>query len=492
MSQINISHLTFAYDGSYDNVFEDLSLQLDTEWRLGLVGRNGRGKTTLLRLLMGRYEYRGGILCPAECRYFPAEVRGDGLPALEAARQAEPELEQWRLERDLNELRLDPGVLERPWGTLSSGERTKILLAALFQQEGSFPLIDEPTNHLDAEGRRAAAQYLRRQRGFILVSHDRAFLDGCVTHILAVNRAGVEVQQGNFSSWWENRRRQDAFEQAENERLQSDVRRLSEAARRAGGWSDKVEKSKKGQRIAGLRPDRGAIGHKAAKMMKRAKAIEARREDAAEQARSLLKNVEQADTLKLSPQRWRQNRLLEARDVALYYNGHRVCGNLSFELAQGERIAVRGPNGSGKSTLLRLCLGQGIEHTGRFECGRGMVISYVPQDAGFLRGSLRDFAVHNNVDESLFKALLRKLGFERAQLEKDMQSLSAGQRKKVLLARSLCEKAHLYIWDEPLNYIDVFSRMQLEQLLLEHKPTLLFVEHDAAFCEKVATGSIEL
>ena len=119
-------------------------------------------------------------------------------------------------------------------------------------------------------------------------------------------------------------------------------------------------------------------------------------------------------------------------------------------------------------------------------------MSYVPQDAGFLRGSLRDFAARSAIDESLFKAILRKLDFARVQFEKDMSDLSAGQKKKVLLARSLCQQAHLYIWDEPLNYIDVFSRMQLEELLLEYQPTMLFVEHDAMFCQKIADKSIEL
>lgn len=92
----------------------------------------------------------------------------------------------------------------------------------------------------------------------------------------------------------------------------------------------------------------------------------------------------------------------------------------------------------------------------------------------------------------MFLTLLRKLGFERVQFEKDMSDYSAGQKKKVLLARSLCESAHLYLWDEPLNYIDVLSRMQIEQLLLDYRPTMLFVEHDAAFVRRAATGTLVL
>ena len=116
----------------------------------------------------------------------------------------------------------------------------------------------------------------------------------------------------------------------------------------------------------------------------------------------------------------------------------------------------------------------------------------MPQDASFLRGDLSDYARGHGVDESLFKAILRKLDFSRAQFEKDMADFSAGQKKKVLLARSLCEPAHLHIWDEPLNYVDVISRMQIEDLLLRCAPTLLFVEHDRVFCDRIATKTIEL
>ena len=155
-------------------------------------------------------------------------------------------------------------------------------------------------------------------------------------------------------------------------------------------------------------------------------------------------------------------------------------------------MALCGPNGSGKSSILKLLCGQDIPYTGTLELASRLKISYVPQDASGLRGGLRSYAADCDIDESLFKAILRKLGFERVQFEKDMGDFSAGQKKKVLLARSLCQSAHLYVWDEPLNYIDVLSRIQIEELLLTFRPTLLFVEHDRVFCEKIATKTISL
>lgn len=106
--------------------------------------------------------------------------------------------------------------------------------------------------------------------------------------------------------------------------------------------------------------------------------------------------------------------------------------------------------------------------------------------------SLTDYAIVNGIDESLFKAILRKLDLSRVQLEKDMRDFSGGQKKKVLIAKSLCEKAHLLVWDEPLNFIDVISRIQIEELLFEYEPTILFVEHDSVFCDKIATKKILL
>ena len=157
-----------------------------------------------------------------------------------------------------------------------------------------------------------------------------------------------------------------------------------------------------------------------------------------------------------------------------------------------DRIALSGKNGSGKTSLIRLLLGESIPYDGTLRRGSNLKLSYIPQDTSFLTGSLKELSQASGIDESLFKAILRKLDFSREQFEKNMEDYSEGQKKKVLLARSLCEQAHLYVWDEPLNYIDVFSRMQIEQLIMEYRPTLLFVEHDAYFQKKIATKKIEL
>lgn len=492
MSLIDIQHLSYTYDGQYDPVFENVCLQLDTGWRLGFVGRNGRGKTTFLKLLTGELDAGGSIRAPVSFAYFPYPVKRPERQAAAVLAEICPDAEEWCLLRELGRLDVDEAVLSQPFATLSHGEQTKLLLAALFCRDDPFLLIDEPTNHLDERARAGIAAYLRGKSGFILVSHDRAFLDGCVDHILAINRTNIDLQQGNFSSWYENKRREDQQEIERNERLQADIRRLSASARRTAGWSEQVEKSKTGSRNSGLRPDRGYIGHKAAKMMKRSKAIEQRRQAAVEEKTGLLHNIETAEALKLPVLRSPAETLCAFEGVTLFYGDRQIGGEIRFDVRRGERVALTGRNGCGKSSVLRLLLGEEIRHTGRVYRAPRLEISYIPQDASGLCGSLDAFIADNRLDGPLFRAILRKLDFDRVQFGKDMADYSAGQKKKVLLAKSLCEPAHLYIWDEPLNYIDIFSRMQIEQLLLEYQPTLLFVEHDSRFRDTVATKTVGL
>ena len=486
IAEINISNMTFAYDDSYENVFENVNLSIDTSWKLGLSGRNGRGKTTLLRLLAGQLQCRGRIASPCNFTYFPFEV--DKSRGTRSIIRDFGDFEEWGLVRELNLLEVGEDVLHRPFGTLSGGEQTKILLATLFLRENSFLLIDEPTNHLDMHGRGLVSRYLDDKSGFILVSHDRYFLDGCVDHILSINKADIEVTRGNFSQWLENKERQDSFELAENQKLKREISRLGKAAREKADWSDKIEATKKGE----WNPDRGFTGAQAARMMKRSKVIEGRQYRAIEEKQKLLKNIETIDDLKIFPEKYHAKTLVRLHNVSIYYGDKAVCNNITFAIEVGDRVALCGLNGSGKSSIIKLICGEDLQHAGEAHVGSGLKISYISQDTSHLAGTLWDFCRENALDTSLMLAMLRKLDFRREQFDISMQNFSAGQKKKVLIAKSLLEKAHLLIWDEPLNYIDVLSRMQIENLILRYQPTMLFVEHDKMFLDKVATKSIML
>ena len=494
MARIQITHLSFTYDGSFDPVFRDVSLQLDTDWKLGLVGRNGRGKTTLLRLMSGQLPDRGAISMPVPCDYFLFPIQDERKTPLQLAEDLTASGEAWRFMKEAAALEISPEALSRPYATLSGGERVKTLLAILFSREAHFLLIDEPTNHLDLAGRRVVSRYLNGKRGFLLVSHDRAFLDGCVDHILSINRDGIELQKGNFSTWEENRRRQDQFEWNENERLKKSIATLKSAAVQAHIWADRAEKVKIGIVPGGREKSmdaRAYYGEKSRRMQQRRKNLETRIEREIEEKEGLLHNLEKQDSLKIFPMRHPASRLVSLREVSLSFDGRPVLDKLTMDILQGRIIALEGKNGSGKTTLLRLLAGEIQPDNGEIRTASGLILSIVPQRA-VLSGTLDDFIRQSGIDGTQFLTILRKLDFRREQFEKDMRDFSAGQMKKALIARSLCQKAHLYLWDEPLNYVDVISRMQIEELLLSFRPTMVLAEHDQRFLSRIGARILHL
>ncbi len=506
MSIIQVGDLSFTYEGSFDPVFEHESFIMDSDWKLGLIGRNGKGKTTLLRLLMGDYEYTGSIQTDRFFDYFPYRVSKEqlSLTAAELSEQWKPSVESWQILKELPLLHLDTEVLYRPFQTLSYGERTKVMLAVLFSGEQDFLLIDEPTNHLDQHSRRIVESYLSSKKGFILVSHDRELLDACVDHVLILGKARIEVQTGNFSSYWENKQRADQFALSENERLEKEIGKLKEAARRASGWASKNEATKIGfdptkehDRFLGTR---AFIGAKTKKMQSRVANFEKRMERQIEEKEGLLNNIDSACDLKLMPMTHYKKTLIEARELSLTYPSadSAVFEDLTFSLKQGDVMFLTGENGSGKSSLIHAILDRINDTDGNYaldgtlQVAPNLVVSYINQDTSHLSGTLKDYAQSENLDYSLFLTLLRQLDLEATAFGRCIEDYSEGQKKKVLIAASLLQSAHLYIWDEPLNYIDVFSRMQLENLIRKFKPTMLIVEHDSRFRKEVGSGEIKL
>ena len=183
---------------------------------------------------------------------------------------------------------------------------------------------------------------------------------------------------------------------------------------------------------------------------------------------------------------------MRAHGLTADYGRGPVFPPVSFTVEPGQRLAVTGPNGCGKSTLLGLILGREIPHAGELDVPAEVVVSWLPQDTSGLRGRLEDYVESQGVEGDLFRAILRKLDFPRELFEQPLEGYSQGQKKKAALAASLARPAHLLVWDEPLNYIDLLSRRQLEELILEYATAMVFVDHDARFVRTVATQVLEL
>ena len=507
MSLIKITNLTYAYEGSFDNIFDSVSFSIDTDWKLGFIGRNGKGKTTLLNLLLGKYEYSGSIISDAYFDYFPYEVsvEEEEVTASELIEKWKPGAEEWRVICELTLLGLDAEVLYRPVKTLSFGERTKVMLAVLFSGDHDFLLIDEPTNHLDSNGREIIKNYLASKKEFILVSHDRDLLDTCTDHVLVLNRSSIEVQTGNFTSWWQNKEKADAYAISENEKHKREIGKLKASADRTARWAEKSENSKIGfdpiKENDRCISTRSYIGAKTKKMQSRVKNTQERIQREIAEKEGLLNDIESVTDLKLMPLTHHKDTLIECRDLSLSYGDKMVFQHLGLKLCNGDRLFLKGHNGCGKSSLIKAILEKAgyTEHAkegkinleGELTVASGLTISYINQDTSHLKGSLQEYAENNGADYTLLLSLLRQLDFDRNQFGKDISDFSMGQKKKVLIAASLIKPAHIYIWDEPLNYIDVFSRMQLEKLIETYKPTMILVEHDERFREKIGTKLVE-
>ena len=237
MSILTFDNVAFRFDGAVTDVFDNMSLRIDTAWKTGLIGRNGKGKTTLLRLLLGELQpTRGRITRACDMAYFPYRPPRDTEVTAEVIKQCVAPFRAWearlhelaahpataasaeygelldlyqhhggydiaaRIEQECHDSGLQPSCLQQPFATLSGGEQTRALIVALFLRADAFPLIDEPTDHLDMAGRTLLGAYLARKRGFLLVSHDRAFLDQCVDHIVSLERATVRITHGSYSA----------------------------------------------------------------------------------------------------------------------------------------------------------------------------------------------------------------------------------------------------------------------------------------------------
>ena len=492
MSTISLKHVSFTYPSGNTPVFENISFSFDTDWKTGLIGRNGKGKSTLLALLQGKYAHSGSIEPHLSVSAYPFTIHDPSLLTYSVLEEIAPLAQLWQFERELSLLHVREDILYQPFETLSYGEQTKVMLAGLFLGHHDYLLIDEPTNHLDASGREILSTHLSKQKtGYMIVSHDRTFLDQCTDHTISLNRSDISMTAGSFSTWFEQYTIETQSQLSRNRQLNRDINRLHASSLQAAQWSASVEKTKSGTRIAGLKPDKGRIGHKAAKMMKRSIQIQKHAEKAIQEKKSLLKNAEETEQLKLHPLTFHSDPMIVMDHFTVCYDKPLFLP-VSLSINNGDRIALSGPNGCGKTSVLKALLKEEIPYTGTVKMGKNLLISYVPQDTSCLSGSLYQYAEKHNIDCTLFLALLRKLGFERTLFETDIANYSSGQKKLTALAGSLATKAHLYIWDEPLNYIDIFVRMQLQELIENCNATIMFVEHDQAFTDAVATKTLVL
>ena len=463
--QLSIRDLTFAYPGA-EPVFEHLNLNLDTGWRLGLIGRNGRGKTTLLRLLEGRLPFQGTIGLPLETVYYPFEVADASLPVLEVLRQAASGTQEWRIVREIKLLGVREDALERPFQTLSKGEQTKALLSALFAREDAYPLIDEPTNHLDLHGRRLVAQYLRKKDGFLLVSHDRAFINN-------VTNRTIEISCGHI---YDYKVAYDEFVVLRKERREQQLRAYENQQKQIQDTEDFIERFR-------YKATKAVQVQSRIKQLEKIVPIEIDDED------------NSALRLKFPPAMRSGNYPVICEGVKKAYGNHVVFHDVTLTINRGEKVAFVGKNGEGKSTLVK-CIMDEIPYEGKLTIGHNVQIGYFAQNqAQLLDENLTVFDTIDYVAKGDIRLKIRDiLGafmFGGEASDKKVKVLSGGERSRLAMIKLLLEPVNFLILDEPTNHLDMRSKDVLKEAIKEFDGTVVVVSHDREFLDGLVTKVFE-
>ncbi len=520
MPQIKISDMSYYYEDFFHPVFEHVDLNLDSDWKLGLIGRNGRGKSTLLHLIEGTiHPSEGSVDHALDISYFPYSIQTKytktmdiikeiiaGLKTIEDQmehllnskdeRDQEKyienlsryyELDGFQMEsiirKEWNKMGLDEALLEHEFDTLSGGEKTSILILALFIKKDGFVLLDEPTNHLDTEKKKNLCEYLKRKQGFILVSHDMKFLNEVVDHILAINKATISLEQGNYDSWRRNMILVEQHELRVRTRLEREVHQLECSSKQRREWSN-VGNTQKYEFASNAR----ANGNQA--YMRQVKRAEQKIQEDLEEKRNLLKNVEEEIRLGILQENM-ESCLLEISALTFGYPYEKkLLRDFNLKVYSGERIWVRGMNGAGKSTLFRLILQEIL--CDNMTYADDIIIEHTTQEPRWQSGNIRELLEESKIKIGKFYELCSVFNLPEDFDHRPVETLSSGELKKLDIARALSVNHHLLLMDEPLNYMDLNFRDQLASAVLESDATILFIEHDEAFGACIATRAVWL
>jgi len=312
--------------------------------------------------------------------------------------------------------------------------------------------------------------------------------------VISIDRSKIQLFNGNYETWQRAFDQQNQAEMQKKQELQGEINRLKQAADKSRRWSESTEnkKSQSAYKHQGhVNLDKGFLGHKAAKIMKRSKGITERTEKQITEKQSLLKNLDDSTDLTMNFMPLDKQPLLQLNDFQVSRNNHLLNKPINVSIQNHDRIALTAPNGFGKSTIVKGILGDAIVGvSGQVTSASGIKISYVSQDFETISGDINEYAAEAGIEISEFLNMLRKLGFERETFTHDLSEMSWGQKRKVALARSLVEEANLYLWDEPLNYLDIITRQQIESLILQYNPPMLIIDHDQEFIKRIVNKEV--
>ena len=475
---IQLSNISLTFGG--DPVFDRLSLVVQPGDRVALVGRNGSGKSTLMKVMAGLVEAdKGERVVPPHMSvgYMEQDPSMEGFDTLgDYAASDLPEGEFYKVERAGEGLKFDP---QRPVATASGGERRRAALAKLMAEAPDLMLLDEPTNHLDIEAIGWLERELNATRaGYVLISHDRAFLRALTRATLWIDRGEVRRNEKGF----------DAFE-----------------AWRDKTWDEEdIQRHKMDRKIKS--EGRWAVEGISARRKRNQGRLRALQDLRAERASLIRRQGAAAMALSSAPKSGRK--VIEVRDISKAYGGNIILKNFSLNVARGDRIALVGPNGVGKTTLIKLLMQEEEPDTGAVTHGTNILPAVFDQaraqldpEASLWENLTNDplMGISGKSDQVLVRGepkhvvgYLKEFLFEDAQARAPVRSLSGGEKARLLLAKLMARESNLLVLDEPTNDLDVETLDLLQELLDDYEGTILLVSHDRDFLDRVATTTIAM
>jgi len=382
------------------------------------------------------------------------------------------------------------GLPEPYWGrgveALSAGERMRLALARVLLGDHDLVLFDEPTNHLDIPAREWLEEHLAGTNlAYVVASHDRRFLDEVGTKVAHLERGELRLYAGSYTAFREQRGQEIEAGWRRYEKGQKKIRKLKEQARAYQSWSNAREKEKRGA------ADKGFVGHRAAKLMKRSLVARRRLEEEIESA-STEKPFEK-DRVRIDFRSSKGRDLILATDLAVGYT-RPLAEDIHIDLSSGDRLAVVGPNGCGKTALLRTLLGEIPVLSGESRLAPSARVGYFDQDNRLLprAGTALEAVRVTGRDETPVRTVMGRMGVRRETVNKPTGKLSSGERAKVLLAKLILGDHNLLVLDEPTNHLDVETQDVLLDALRDFPGGILFVSHDRYFIEALATETLAL
>ena len=509
MIDISVSSLVKSFEIG-KNILDGLSFSVNSGERVGILGRNGCGKTTLFRILVGEIGYDEGevmiapskrlglisqipvypadwttedVLRDAHKRLYTLSAKIDALAA-QMERDDSPALlgEYDRLSEDFrrlggysmgtdrnrvaNGLDIPAAMRAQLFSSLSGGEKTRVNLARLILEDTDILLLDEPTNHLDLHATEWLEDYLLHFKGTVLViSHDRWFLDKVVQRSIEINEGRAELYSGNYSFYVEERQRRFEEKLKKYERDQAKIEQLTRAAEQMHLWA--------------------FMG--ADKLHKRAFSMEKRIEKLSQSERP----AEQKKlNVKFRQREFEGDEVLVAEDVSKGFGERTLFSAIDLLVRGGERVALIGDNGTGKSTLVKLIMGEETPDTGYLYRGPAVRTAYLPQIVSFSdesRSALDTMLYDCRCQPQEARDRLAAFGFRGESVFTPVGTLSGGEKSRLRLCMLMGADINFLILDEPTNHLDIASREWMEDALSDYEQTLLFVSHDRYCIEKFAT-----